>query len=80
MLNEVSIVKDQVLSPQSLGCSIRSYGSLDTQEVRIIRFQVVIWYVGAPNEVLGKVDMRFRVTIFWNPPEEKDEEEGYGIV
>ena len=31
-----------------------------------IRFQVVIWYVGAVDVVLGHVPMRFRVSLFWN--------------
>ena len=40
----------------------------------------MIWYVGRPDEVLGKVEMKFRVTIFWNSPEEElDEEVGYGM-
>jgi hypothetical protein len=33
-----------------------------------IRFQVVVWYVGPVDVVLGKVEMKFRVTIFWNTP------------
>lgn len=31
-----------------------------------IRFQVVLWYVGAVDVVHGHVPMRFRVTLFWN--------------
>lgn len=31
-----------------------------------IRFQVVIWYVGAVDVQLGHVPMRFRITLFWN--------------
>ena len=66
--------------------SIRSMGSFDsyetfdtTEPTRSIRFQVVIWYVGRPDEVLGKVEMKFRVTIFWKAPNEKDDEVGYGM-
>ena len=44
-----------------------------------IRFQVVIWYVGRPDEVLSKVEMKFRVTIFWNSTDEKDSRIGYGM-
>lgn len=35
-------------------------------EAHSIRFQVVVWHVGPMDSVLGKVDVRFRVTIFWN--------------
>ena len=35
---------------------------------RKIRFQVVVWYIGAPDEVNGKVEMKFRVSIYWNSP------------
>lgn len=49
----------------------------------IIRFQVVIWHIGPVDAVLSKVDMRFRVTIFWNarcePTEHDKEEVGYGM-
>lgn len=40
----------------------------DPTTIRTIRFQVVVWYIGAPDEVHGKVEMKFRVTIFWYDP------------
>lgn len=40
---------------------------------------MVIWYVGQPDEVLGRVEMKFRVTVFWNSLEGDDEEIGYGL-
>jgi hypothetical protein len=65
-------------------CSVRSNMSYDTfhtsTAIRRIRFQVVVWYIGAPDEVHGRVEMKFRVTIFWNAPEDKDDDEvGYGM-
>jgi hypothetical protein len=72
------ISMQHTLSTRSIGPFV-SYGSLETEEFRAIRFQVVVWYVGRPDEVLGKVDMKFRVTIFWNSPQERDEEVGYGM-
>ncbi|KAL3914844.1 MAG: hypothetical protein SGILL_005924 [Bacillariaceae sp.] len=64
--------------------SVRSNMSYETFQphigVRRIRFQVVVWYIGAPDEVHGRVEMKFRVTIFWNAPNsDKDEEVGYGM-
>ena len=64
--------------------SLRSYGSLCLGDSfadsnRSIRFQVVVWYVGRPDEVLGRVEMKFRVTVFWNAPEEIDSQVGYGM-
>lgn len=44
-----------------------------------IRFQVVLWHVGEVDAVLGKVDMRFRITLFWNVPEAGDKKVGYGM-
>ena len=72
------ICMDNTSSTRSVG-SFASYGSLEIEDFRAIRFQVVVWHVGRPDEVLGKVDMKFRVTIFWNSPEERDEEVGYGM-
>jgi hypothetical protein len=65
--------------------SYQSFGSLNTvlpeESMRSIRFQVVIWHIGPVDAVLGKVDMRFRVTVFWNRPEEEsdDQKVGYGM-
>jgi len=64
--------------------SMRSAASFDTftglsvtnTTPRSIRFQVVIWYIGAPDEVHGKVEMKFQVTIFWNSPHEDDDDNG----
>ncbi|KAG7349487.1 hypothetical protein IV203_012084 [Nitzschia inconspicua] len=64
-------------------CSVRSNVSYETfhtsTAIRRIRFQVVVWYIGAPDEVNGRVEMKFRVTIFWNAPADKDDEVGYGM-
>lgn len=61
------------------------YGSSALEQapdhIHTFRFQVVVWYVGPVDVVHGKVDMKFRVTIFWNAPpvEEKEESEAsYG--
>ena len=47
-----------------------------------VRFQVVVWYIGPIDVVLGLVTMKFRITIFWNAPSQKEHEEmstsGYG--
>jgi hypothetical protein len=46
-------------------------------ELKTIRFQVVIWYVGKIDVVQGRVPATFRVTMFWNadepPPEHLEE-------
>mmetsp|Transcript_36512 Transcript_36512/g.55864 ORF Transcript_36512/g.55864 Transcript_36512/m.55864 type:complete len:261 (+) Transcript_36512:115-897(+) len=34
--------------------------------IRTIRFQVVVWYVGAVDVMQGRVAAKFRVTLFWN--------------
>jgi hypothetical protein len=45
------------------------YGSMcHSSSIQTIRFQVVVWYVGPVDVVLGKVEMKFRVTIYWNTP------------
>mmetsp|Transcript_3426 Transcript_3426/g.4959 ORF Transcript_3426/g.4959 Transcript_3426/m.4959 type:complete len:595 (+) Transcript_3426:303-2087(+) len=41
-------------------------GSGRLAPLRSIRFQVVVWYVGPVDVVLGRVNMKFRVTVFWN--------------
>ena len=43
-----------------------NYGSTEADFIKTIRFQVVIWSVGPPDCILGRVNMKFRVTIFWN--------------
>lgn len=71
-----------IQSSRSMG-SILSYDSFnqttDPANANNIRFQVVVWNVGRPDEVLGKVEMKFRVTIFWNNPDETDTNLGYGM-
>ncbi|CAB9499456.1 expressed unknown protein [Seminavis robusta] len=61
-------------------CSLSTM--LPGDQVRYIRFQVVIWHIGPIDAVNGKVDMRFRVTIFWNRPDNDidDKEIGYGMT
>lgn len=42
-------------------------GSFYTREVRKgIRCQVVVWSIGQPDVLQGKVQMKFRITTFWN--------------
>ena len=52
--------------PSTLDC----YGSGQTSPKQnnssSIRFQVVVWYVGAIDMVQGRVPVTFRITIFWN--------------
>lgn len=47
-----------------------------------VRFQVVIWYIGPIDVVLGLVTMKFRVTIYWNAPSPEEHKvmstTGYG--
>jgi len=45
-------------------------------DIKTIRFQIVIWYVGEIDVVQGRVPITFRVTLFWNaddPQEEADD-------
>jgi hypothetical protein len=79
-------LKDLQWSSRSQEQSVASYGSEDVESRNPslvtgsnIRFQVVIWYIGPVDAVLGLVEMKFRVTIFWNAPGEGDEELGYGL-
>jgi len=45
------------------------YGSNDTRNHnRSVRFQVVVWYIGPIDVVLGLVKMKFRVSIYWDAP------------
>lgn len=66
-------------SPLPRASSVASELSIGPDEVHSIRFQVVVWYIGPVDAVLGKVDMRFRVTIFWNIAEDDDAQIGYGM-
>ena len=59
------------------------YGSVTpTKPHSPVRFQVVIWYIGPIDVVLGLVKMKFRVTIFWNAPTKQEHDamgtQGYG--
>lgn len=38
----------------------------NSQHVRTIRFQVVVWNIGKLDVATGSVPMTFRVTLFWN--------------
>jgi hypothetical protein len=40
---------------------------------KILRFQVVIWYIGLIDMIQGRVPVTFRVTLFWNAPDEVDD-------
>ena len=57
------------------GVSLKSFRSSPrtVQTANGIRFQVVLWYVGAVDVVLGHVPMRFRVTLFWNDDIDRNE-------
>jgi len=51
--------------------SLQRYGSTSSVNhlddlIRTIRFQVVVWYVGALDVMQGRVAAKFRVTLFWN--------------
>jgi hypothetical protein len=72
------IMNREIISVASTN-SLGSYDTFDVGSGKSIRFQVVIWYVGRPDEVLGKVEMKVRVTIFWNASDEKDSTVGYGM-
>ena len=54
----------------------------DVSSHKHVRFQVVVWYVGPIDVVLGLVPMKFRVTLFWEAPSEEEHEAmsttGYG--
>ena len=49
---------------------------------RPIRCQVVVWYVGPINVVLGTFPMKFRLTVFWSAPTDEEHAQmattGYG--
>ncbi|KAI2494729.1 hypothetical protein MHU86_19817 [Fragilaria crotonensis] len=61
--------------------SSTNYASTQDPAIHKIRFQVVVWYVGPVDVVLGKVEMKFRVTIFWNTPTNfsRSDPVGYGL-
>mmetsp|Transcript_14837 Transcript_14837/g.32897 ORF Transcript_14837/g.32897 Transcript_14837/m.32897 type:complete len:466 (-) Transcript_14837:175-1572(-) len=40
------------------------------EEVRTIRFQVIVWYIGAIDVLHGNVDAKVRITLFWNATDE----------
>jgi hypothetical protein len=42
------------------------YGSSSQNQPAELRFQIVIWYIGAVDVCQGHVPMRFRITLFWN--------------
>jgi hypothetical protein len=35
-----------------------------------LRFQVVVWYIGQIDMIQGRVPVTFRVTLFWNAPDD----------
>jgi hypothetical protein len=39
---------------------------------KTLRFQVVVWYIGQIDMIQGRVPVTFRVTLFWNAPDEVD--------
>ena len=55
-----------------------SYNSLDNNfapsQWQTIRFQVIVWAVGSPDVKNNRVNMKFRVTLYWNddPPTKAD--------
>ena len=74
--------QDDTFADEAVPLKERShnYGSSISQ--KSVRFQVVVWYVGPIDVVLGLVTMKFRVTIFWNAPTDKEHQAmsttGYG--
>mmetsp|Transcript_14686 Transcript_14686/g.21692 ORF Transcript_14686/g.21692 Transcript_14686/m.21692 type:complete len:471 (-) Transcript_14686:382-1794(-) len=46
--------------------SLQQYKSYVNDYIRTIRFQVVVWYVGAVDVMQGQVVAKFRVSMFWN--------------
>ena len=72
--SEVSLLRS---IPSNLDC----YGSgqmspkQHTSDSNSIRFQVVVWYVGAIDMVQGRVPVTFRITIFWNDSMHPDSDE-----
>jgi len=69
-------------SADSTQKSYETYGAADLEWRKTIRFQVVVWSVGPPDTISGRVQMKFRVTIFWNdmrPVEEHRESDGGGV-
>lgn len=51
------------------------YGSLLNDSVDSIRFQVVIWSIGPIDVLTGRVAIKFRVTIFWNATDSRDDDD-----
>jgi len=58
---------------QGLKGSFSSYGSWETSSSgtnkvtrKSIRFQVIVWTIERPDVSLSQVNMKFRVTLFWN--------------
>ena len=70
--------------PESFGYD--HYGSITnthtTQPRCPVRFQVVVWYVGPIDVVLGTFPMKFRLTVFWSAPTDQEHAQmattGYG--
>lgn len=74
--------------PHSFG--YQEYGStvfhnnkdIDDLSARPVRFQVVVWYVGPIDVVLGTFTMKFRLTVFWSAPTDEEHAQmataGYG--
>lgn len=52
---------------------VKQYGARSLDKIRIIRFQVVVWYVGSVDVVRGQVPMTFRLSIFWNADDFEDD-------
>jgi hypothetical protein len=48
---------------------LTSYQSLDFDQERTIRHQVIVWSVGIPDVKSHTVTIMFRVTLFWNDPQ-----------
>jgi hypothetical protein len=54
--------------------------SLPVDPKKILRFQVVVWYIGQIDMVQGRVPVTFRVTVFWNAPDSPDENDNNSNV
>jgi hypothetical protein len=69
------------ITTNDISSTTTDYGSLQLPNT-LVRFQVVVWYVGPIDVVLGLVTMKFRVTVYWQAPSEQEHEAmartGYG--
>lgn len=61
-----SSINNSSHSLSSLWAMSSSQQTMQQQQQGMIRFQVLVWNIGALDVVQGRVPVTFRVTIFWN--------------